>query len=318
MLSSVSPPDEDVENMMEAHDRFAHTSIHSKTAPLRVFLFPKEADSRASTTVRGGMGPGSALDRGRPEASSIVDYFRSCDSDQQPRDPCQTIPISDLRSPASVVYLPSPPDLPPTKTVPHKPSPAVEQVSHPPLHLISMTREEHIESLASQSKQVFHPSLNLTGVLEEIVSIKTQMVEIYGNQLYGIGVPQVEKISHGSWSRNSATNVEEQTMVGFDHEIQTIKERLVGASKQLQVISIVGMGGLGKTTLVKKLYVISIVGMGGFGKRTLVKNCTMTVYCISLLYSWVDIFLSSVSNDGVVVWHSKFCCAAGKMEFITK
>ncbi|KAA8535371.1 hypothetical protein F0562_030374 [Nyssa sinensis] len=103
-------------------------------------------------------------------------------------------------------------------------------------------------------KQVFRPFLYLTGVLEEIGSIKTEMVEISGNKLYGVRVPEVKTFSHENCSRTSAPNVEEETVVGFDHEVHTIKERLIGVSKQLEVISIVGMAGLGKTTLAKKLY----------------------------------------------------------------
>ncbi|KAK1362617.1 NBS-LRR protein [Heracleum sosnowskyi] len=45
-----------------------------------------------------------------------------------------------------------------------------------------------------------------------------------------------------------------ETVVGFDDDAKRLVEQLMGGKKQLQVISVVGMAGLGKTTLVKKVF----------------------------------------------------------------
>ncbi|XP_057493228.1 putative late blight resistance protein homolog R1A-10 isoform X1 [Actinidia eriantha] len=47
---------------------------------------------------------------------------------------------------------------------------------------------------------------------------------------------------------------EEETIVGFEEEVLIIKEQLTGVPKQLDVVSIVGMPGIGKTTLAIKVY----------------------------------------------------------------
>ncbi|CAI9099101.1 OLC1v1035872C1 [Oldenlandia corymbosa var. corymbosa] len=46
----------------------------------------------------------------------------------------------------------------------------------------------------------------------------------------------------------------DELVVGFDDEAQNIIDRLTRGSKNLDVVSILGMAGLGKTTLAKKVY----------------------------------------------------------------
>ncbi|PSS29089.1 Late blight resistance protein like [Actinidia chinensis var. chinensis] len=58
----------------------------------------------------------------------------------------------------------------------------------------------------------------------------------------------------GDRSKEYTPTGEEETIVGFEEEVLIIKEQLTGVPKQLDVISIVGMPGIGKTTLAIKVY----------------------------------------------------------------
>ncbi|THG04312.1 hypothetical protein TEA_014862 [Camellia sinensis var. sinensis] len=94
-----------------------------------------------------------------------------------------------------------------------------------------------------------------TNIIEEIKPIEAKVVQFYDqiNQIqllqdFNDGVPSM------SMSMENRTMVHEEITVGFDDEALTIKELLAGGKKQLQMISIVGMPGLGKTTLATKLY----------------------------------------------------------------
>lgn len=120
---------------MDEYDRLVQTH---KSARLRIFLFPTDSGSRASSisslldgstkrehwfvdVLNGGSGRGSGLERGQSEVSSIVsevpDYLFGLDnSDDAPREPTsklrsksilsETHPGSDPGSPAPVVSSP--------------------------------------------------------------------------------------------------------------------------------------------------------------------------------------------------------------------
>ncbi|CAL5345938.1 unnamed protein product [Camellia sinensis] len=164
--------DDDVENMMDEYERFIQNNVvHSKASRLRLFLFSNDAVSRTSSisslldgsakrehwfldALNGGAGPGSGLERGRSEVSSIVsevpDYLFGLDNSDEmiPRETksktrlnlADNVSNSDPGSPAAVTSspfcstssslapscVPSIPGLPPVKTKPDSPVPVFE------------------------------------------------------------------------------------------------------------------------------------------------------------------------------------------------
>ncbi|XP_027180836.1 disease resistance protein RPM1-like [Coffea eugenioides] len=102
-------------------------------------------------------------------------------------------------------------------------------------------------------------------VASEIQSIKSRINSISeGHQRYqseyGIsaqGSNSLSAVNNTTWrySRDDALLVEEAKLVGIDQpKKHLISQLLRGDDCQLKVVSVVGMGGLGKTTLVKKVH----------------------------------------------------------------
>ncbi|KAL2515290.1 Disease resistance RPP8-like protein 3 [Forsythia ovata] len=90
---------------------------------------------------------------------------------------------------------------------------------------------------------------NLEKVIEEIDSIKQEAMKV----MEEIGAQDLQPWISSSSSSKPAS-IGKGYVVGIDDDLVKIKERLIQGSSNLETVSIVGMGGIGKTTLAKEVY----------------------------------------------------------------
>ncbi|KAI5677284.1 hypothetical protein M9H77_08234 [Catharanthus roseus] len=126
----------------------------------------------------------------------------------------------------------------------------------------------------------------LSDVIEKIKLLRKESTEQRSKMMSDVSVFKMEKDSIYT-RREVYDQTHEEEVVGFIDEAEEIINQLTSGPEELDIISIVGMPGLGKTTLAKKVYEHSSIARY-FHVRSW--------YCISQVYERRDLFLSILGD----------------------
>ncbi|KAL0354892.1 UNVERIFIED_CONTAM: putative late blight resistance proteinR1A-4 [Sesamum radiatum] len=94
--------------------------------------------------------------------------------------------------------------------------------------------------------------------MQDVDSIEKKVIETKGKMGVVIDQQPVNSLPADGLSGRLAPTANDTT-TGLDSHLFRLKERLVGDEPKLQLVSIVGMGGIGKTTLAKTVYNDSLI-----------------------------------------------------------
>ncbi|KAH0728841.1 hypothetical protein KY290_000026 [Solanum tuberosum] len=125
--------------------------------------------------------------------------------------------------------------------------------------------ESHVydSSYEGQSRQerrkaytIFHQ--NLEYAIEEIGLIQREVMKKIKVRRFNNKISQ-SRVTQQYCTSSQFTLNQKDIIVGLDEEVLKIKDRLIVQSSRLEVVPIIGMGGIGKTTLARRVYDDSLI-----------------------------------------------------------
>ncbi|KZV24839.1 hypothetical protein F511_14722 [Dorcoceras hygrometricum] len=131
---------------------------------------------------------------------------------------------------------------------------------------------------------------DLQKVIEEFDCLKKDVMKLKESD-QGVKITEQPKkyATVGSFIRGPSDS--KNTMVGFDEDLIQIMDTLTGDESNLQILSVVGMGGIGKTTLARHIY------SNPWIENHFDRHAWVT---ISQQYSVHEILLGLIKDTGVV------------------
>nr|AAU93590.2 Late blight resistance protein, putative [Solanum demissum] len=127
----------------------------------------------------------------------------------------------------------------------------------------------------------------LFDIIKEVILIKEEVTKIQEKELFKFDFVLHDTLdttpAHISSESTNTPRMTDEEVVGFEDVMEKLRDQLIRGTKQLDVISVVGMPGLGKTTVANKLYSDKLV----VSRFDICAKC-----CVSQAYSRRSVLLS--------------------------
>ncbi|XP_071940862.1 putative late blight resistance protein homolog R1A-3 isoform X2 [Coffea arabica] len=143
---------------------------------------------------------------------------------------------------------------------------------------------EVMVGLDDEAEKVIEP---LIKHFEDQLSVSST-IQSLPNSSHSLRAPEVSQTSSRMLSKGKMP-IDHEVMVGLDDDAAKVIERLVSGSKQVEIVPIVGMAGLGKTTLAKKVY----------NDNSIIYNFHIRLWCtVSQEYNKKSLLTQILCSDG--------------------